>query len=620
MTSRPALGSRRTKTFPSSKRPGSDRKPRWSGTLDRVPRRSNKSDAWSRRYGMDRRHRVRLTGRKDSRLFPEEPLPPQVLRDYQAAAKANVLQAYRDGARSALLILPTGAGKTTVFGDFVSDLSRGGIPSLTNVHRRELATQAANRFREFGIQFGFIMAGEDPRPAALAQIASVMSLVRRGKPRARVIINDEAHLSTANTWTTIIREYPDARILGVTATPWRLSGKPLASLYDRVIVGATPAELRDRGFLCRYSGFSFKTPDLEGVGTTADEYNSRESEEVMSESAIVDNIVEEWLKYSPTMSTVVFAVTVKHSKTLCERFRAAGVAAEHLDGNTPTGERLAIMRRVEQGITRVLCNVGVAVEGLDIPRLKCCVLARPTKSLARAIQMMGRVRRMWATCLECGQEMAPRWLGDNHHACTLCGSERLLLHTARIHDHAFTIAKPGFGLPDDPRDYSLDAKKQKEQSDLEELHQCKKCHAWFRGKRCTECQAERKVEERIIATVTDAEQWEFKSGDEKTVSVEPLIPKERPARPTVIRWETPGRIVEGTYLKFWDEPTSYGSQRHYLIRTEERDYNLPGTTVLNQKMAKAPAGAVVRITYTGETGRRKEFTVGVDNGQPEVAA
>jgi hypothetical protein len=102
-------------------------------------------------------------------------------------------------------------------------------------------------------------------------------------------------------------------------------------------------------------------------------------------------------------------VTVEHSKALSAEFRAAGVMAEHLDGSTPLHVRAAILRRVDQGHTRVLCNVGVAIEGLDIPRLKCCVLARPTKSLARYLQMTGRVRRPWQGV------------------------------KARIHDHAFVI-------------------------------------------------------------------------------------------------------------------------------------------------------------------------------------
>ncbi len=313
------------------------------------------------------------------------------------------------------------------------------------VHRRELATQAAKRLREFGVDFGFIMAGESAKPYARVQIASVQTLVRRKVPRAAVVVCDEAHLSTANTWAKVLEQYPKAKILGFTATPWRLSGKPLVGAYDACVVMSTPRELREQGHLCDYVGFSYKTPDLSAVATVAGEYNERQSEEAMREPTIVANIVQQWLAHASTLSTVVFAVTVEHSQTLCAEFRAAGVSAEHLDGSTAKLRRDAILARVESGATRVLCNVGVAVEGLDIPRLKCVVLARPTKSLSRMLQMCGRGRRPWGGLV------------------------------CRIHDHAFNIKL--HGLPDAERDYALDSKP----ADPPSLTQCEQCMALYAG-------------------------------------------------------------------------------------------------------------------------------------------
>jgi DNA repair protein RadD len=512
-------------------------------------------------------------------------MPPQILRDYQADGKRRILEAIEAGARSVLAVAPTAAGKTTIFGDMCNDWASQGIPSLVNVHRRELATQASNRLREFGVRHGLIMPGE-PRILAPVQVAMVQTLSRRignFKPPAKRIVNDEAHLSTATTWRKILDEYPEAKVIGFTASPWRLGGRPLSSDYDAVVVIATPAELRKRGSLCDYDGFSYKHPDLSGVDVmSTGDYNDRQSAEAMMKPVIVDSVVEEWLKHASTLSTVVFAVTVKHSLQLCEKFKAAGIRAEHLDGKTPVEQRRAILRRVDQGITQVLCNVGVAVEGLDIPRLKCCVLARPTKSLARAIQMMGRVRRPWNGV------------------------------TARIHDHAFVISQ--HGLPDDDRDYSLNAKATKPATETSDLAQCKKCFAFYRSASCQACSEPRPVAERKIAMLTDAEQWAFSSG---TVGVAPQEPKERPTKPTTVRWETPGRVVEGKLVKRWDEPASYGKQRFYLVSSVERDYVLPGTTVLNSKLSIVANGANVRVEYKGEAPgqTRKEFAVGVDAGQ-----
>lgn len=511
-------------------------------------------------------------------------MPAHVLRDYQRNGLAQILAAYRDGARSVLAVSPTGSGKTSLFSSLISDLDAGGQRSVILVHRRELATQACNRLREFGVQYGLIMAGESPTPYARTQVASVQTLVRRAVfPQARIVVCDEAHLSTAKTWQAILERYPNARILGVTATPWRLSGKPLAGAYDACVVVAHPRELREQGHLCDYVGFSYLTPDLSDVKTTAGEYNEAQAAAAMSQSVIVDTIVEEYGRHARDLSTVVFAVTVEHSQQLAARFRAAGISAEHLDGSTPIEQRKAILRRVEQGHTRVLCNVGVAVEGLDIPRLKCCVLARPTKSLARAIQMMGRVRRPWQGV------------------------------TARIHDHAFVIKQ--HGLPDADRDFTLNAKPEKPPS----LTTCSECRALYAGPRCTACNAENEPKpagERVLQTVADAEQYEFSSA-----TTEDEVPARRSDTPTPVRWTTPGRIIEGQLLKTWEEPTQYGQQRKYLVRAAQRDYVLPGTADLNTKLSRVQIpDSTIRVTYVGEEaiggGRsRKAFKIEVDDGR-----
>ncbi len=489
------------------------------------------------------------------------------------------MEAFRNGARAVLVVAPTGSGKTTLFTDISSQLAAGRKRSLILVHRRELASQASNRLREFGADFGYIMAGEPSKPYAPIQVASVQTLVKRKAPPAVLVIVDEAHLSTANTWRTILDQYPNAKILGFTATPYRLSGKPLAGTYDALVIVATPRELREQGHLCPYNGFSYLTPDLSKVKTTAGDYNEKQSAEAMRAPQIVDNVIERWLAHASTLSTVVFAVTVDHSKALCEKFKAAGVTAEHLDGQTPKLQREAILKRVEQGRTMVLCNVGIAVEGLDIPRLKCCVLARPTKSLARAIQMMGRVRRPWNGI------------------------------TARIHDHAFTIK--AHGLPDDDRDYTLNTKQEKPPS----LTQCEECFALYAGNACPSCSHENAPQllgERELVTVADAEQFEFSSGSEPT-------PVQRP--PVEIRWNTPGRVIEGKFSHAWEEDTQYGKLKAYLIKGAKRDYRFHGTTHLNALMGRAKIpDSNLRITYVGDMalsgGRAKKmFKVEIDDGK-----
>src|SRR5262249_5249823 len=133
--------------------------------------------------------------------------------------------------------------------------------------------------------------------------------------------------------------------------------------------------------------------------------------------------------------TVAFAVSIEHSRHLAERFNAAGIPAEHLDGETPTPERDAILQRLEYGVTRVVSNVGVLCEGWDQPSVKCCILARPTKSTGLYLQQVGRILRPWS---DPATGQARRAVILDHAGCA--------------HEH---------GLPQDDREFTLEDTKKR---------------------------------------------------------------------------------------------------------------------------------------------------------------
>jgi superfamily II DNA or RNA helicase len=108
---------------------------------------------------------------------------------------------------------------------------------------------------------------------------------------------------------------------------------------------------------------------------------------------LIGDVVHNWFRLASDKKTVVFCVTRAHSRHICEEFKARGIKAEHLDGETPLDKRKAILERVKSGETQVLCNVFVATYGLDIPSLECAVLARPTRNIALYLQTVGRVLR-----------------------------------------------------------------------------------------------------------------------------------------------------------------------------------------------------------------------------------
>lgn len=382
------------------------------------------------------------------------------LRDYQSRAIDELRARLLQGKRRLLLVAPTGAGKTVIASEMIRSANERGTPTLFLAHRKELVDQPSKKLDELGIDHGIVMASHwRSKPWLPVQVASVQTLVRRleNKPRAGLIIIDEAHHARATTYEQILKAYPGVPVIGLTATPWRMDGKGLGDLFEDSCLVTTPTKLVSDGWLVPVSGFAFDSPDLRKVARTGGDYNGDELGAVMGGTKIVGNIVEQWLKHARSPSgrplrTVVFAVNVEHSKQIVEQFRAAGVAAEHLDDQTSPREREAVFARLHTGQTTVLSNVGICTEGWDEPLLGCVILARPTLSVGLGIQMIGRGRRP-----------AP-------------GKDRMLLH-----DHAGVVMQ--HGLPDDDRDWSLTAdvrvgKKQQGQK-TQAVRVCKKCFALY---------------------------------------------------------------------------------------------------------------------------------------------
>jgi len=309
------------------------------------------------------------------------------LRQYQTAAIEQTIRALD---RRPVLVAPTGSGKTVMAVELVRRL---GARTLWLAHRKELIDQAARQLCEFDLSVGRIMAGEPIFPAARIQVASIQTLVRRKKPRAQLVVIDECHHAAADTYQSVLDDYPDASIVGLTATPFRLDGRPLGDLFGEIVVAAWTDDLCVEGYLHRPRVYAPRSPDLRGVKVTAGDYNRRELAERVDTDEQNADIVKSWQKHALGKRTVAFAVDVQHSKDIVTAFRQAGVAAEHLDAKTPRVERAQVLKRLRTGETRVLSNCMILTEGWDLPALECAIVARPTASLNLHLQMIGRVMR-----------------------------------------------------------------------------------------------------------------------------------------------------------------------------------------------------------------------------------
>lgn len=375
------------------------------------------------------------------------------LRPYQQAAVEHVAARWRAQVRRIVLVAATGSGKTILAARFILGAAAKGKRALFLVHRREIIAQAWGKIVEAGVpesDCGVIMgdgrithpvtrvAFDARRPGARVQVASVQTLAARATrdeagaivatswPAADLVFVDEAHHASSRSWSEILAHYraAGATIIGLTATPERADGRGLDEHFDELHLVATPAELMDQGYLVRPRIFtSERAPDLKGVSVRGGDYAPGELARACDRPQLVGDVVAHYQRHGGGQRAVVFAAGVEHSRHFVEAFRAAGIAAEHLDGKTPTDERDAILTRLREGTTRVVSNVGVLTEGWDEPLVGCVIAARPTKSLALYLQIVGR-----------GLRPAP-------------GKSAVLL------DHAGCVAV--HGAPQDPREWSL---------------------------------------------------------------------------------------------------------------------------------------------------------------------
>jgi len=361
------------------------------------------------------------------------------LRPYQQQGCEQTLLAF-ESLDKLVAVAPTGSGKTVYAASLIEHAVKHGQRALFLAHRKELIDQTSKMLDFIGLQHGVMMGDHHRhRPEARVQVASVQSLMSqracvscrnlpelmetcqlcdgsgrqrsRKLPEADFIVVDEAHRVLGDQYVALLKHYPHAKVLAITATPWRLDGKGLAAMFSKMIVLANMAELIDQGFLLPLR--IFRPPqaiDLSAVRMTRGDYDNHQLGGVMRNTTLIGNIVDHYKQLASNERAVVFCTNVLHSEDVTRRFVEAGIAAEHLDGSMPKGKREAILARLSDGTTKVVCNCDVLCEGWDLPSLHCVILARPTKSITRYLQQVGRAMRTFE-----GQQYA---LILDHANCT----------------------------------------------------------------------------------------------------------------------------------------------------------------------------------------------------------
>jgi DNA repair protein RadD len=353
------------------------------------------------------------------------------LRPYQEVCVAELRGAFAAGLRAPILQLPTGGGKTIIFAEVTRGARAKGRRVLVLVHRRELIRQAAAKLEWAGVPHGIIAGGFPQDRAEPVQIASVHTLVRRLDTLGPLdlIVIDEAHHARAETWRRVLEAQPQARLLGVTATPARLDGKGLGieagGMFDAIVRGPSVADLVAGGYLSPARCFvPARRLDLSGVRVRRGDYLASDLSDVVDRADVAGDAVEQYRLRADHLPAIAFCITVAHARRVAAAFQAAGYRAATIHGDLDTPSRDRLIAGLGNGGIEVLTSCEVVSEGLDVPAVAAVILLRPTKSLVLFMQQVGR-----------GMRPAP-------------DKDALI-----VNDHAGNVL--AHGLPGEARDWSL---------------------------------------------------------------------------------------------------------------------------------------------------------------------
>lgn len=321
------------------------------------------------------------------------------LRPYQQQAKDAIFSEWKNGIKKTLLVLPTGCGKTIVFAKVAEECVKGGSRVLILAHRGELLDQAADKI---GKSTGLGCATEKAEQTCLGSwfrivVGSVQSMMREKRLNQfpidyfNTIIIDEAHHCISDSYQKVLRHFPDAEVLGVTATPDRGDMQNLGTVFESLAYEYTLPKAIKEGYLSPIKAVTIPLKiDMSAVGVQAGDFKSGDIATALD--PYLESIAEEMEKYCSNKKTVVFLPLVKTSQKFRDILNNHGFKAAEVNGDSK--DRAEILEAFDKDQYNVLCNSMLLTEGWDCPSVDCIVVLRPTKVRSLYCQMVGRGTRL----------------------------------------------------------------------------------------------------------------------------------------------------------------------------------------------------------------------------------
>lgn len=320
------------------------------------------------------------------------------LRDYQVKLVNDVRRQIMLGKTSILIQLSCGGGKTAIASDILKKTIAKGNRAIMMAHRYELCRQASETLTRFEVPHGMIHSGEKMNLSFPMQVAGIGTLRNRLNkiPVPKILVIDEAAHAVSKTWKEISDYYHERGtiIIGLSATPNRLSNEPLSDCFEVMCQGPPIKELMDMGYLCKYRYFSPPTAvDFETISIKYGDYDKADLEIAVNKNVVTGDAIEHYKRLMPGRRAIAFCVSINHADAVAKQFRESGIPAESVSGNTPKAERAAVLERLKSGETLVAANCDLYGEGVDIPAVEGVIMLRPTMSLSLYIQQSGRALR-----------------------------------------------------------------------------------------------------------------------------------------------------------------------------------------------------------------------------------
>jgi superfamily II DNA or RNA helicase len=317
-----------------------------------------------------------------------------ILRPYQTKAVSDLRLAI-SRARTAMLQMPTGGGKTAIFSAITSMADKLDKKVWIVAPRNELVKQASAHLFRHHVSHGKITSTSTESLAYSVHVASRDTLNRRikaGKIKnwPDLVFIDEAHLALDSQIKLAENLPPECKIIGVTATPERLDNRGLSELYDSLIEGPSILELVQLGFLTNVKYFNPPIVGLDKLHRKGNDYDEDELAELLERKRVFGDAINHYKKYAEKKPTLVFCRSVKASKETADRFQAAGYNFVSIDGEMSYTERGKILDDLGSRAIDGVVSCDLATYGLDVPPIECIIMLRPTMSLPLYMQMLGR--------------------------------------------------------------------------------------------------------------------------------------------------------------------------------------------------------------------------------------